>query len=383
MVETGVPMTERIFRFFAEHKPETPCLVVDLEVVEENFRRLRGTLPLARIYYAVKANPAREILSRLDRLGACFDAASIYEIERCLEIGADPARLSFGNTIKKASHIARAYALGVRLFAFDSEAELEKLAQAAPGAKVYCRFLMTGKGADWPLSEKFGCAPSMVTPLLRLAGARGLDAYGVSFHVGSQQRDLGQWDIAVETAAAIFQQLAAEGIELRMINIGGGFPARYRAEAPTIDSHGQAIMGAMTRHFGNRLPIIIAEPGRCIPGDAGVIQSEVVLVARKSADAVRRWVYLDIGKFGGLAEVMDEAIQYRLRTPHDGRPCGPVVIAGPTCDEVDVLYDKAGYELPLDLKAGDRVEILSAGAYTASYCTVGFNGFPPLREFYI
>ncbi len=376
-------MTERISRFFAEQRPETPCLVVDLDRVEENFRRLRRTLPLARIYYAVKANPAREVLSRLHRLDACFDAASIYEIERCLEIGASPEHISFGNTIKKEADIARAYALGVRLFAFDSAAELDKLARAAPVAKVYCRFLMTGAGADWPLSEKFGCKPAMVAALLRRARDKGLEAHGVSFHVGSQQRDLGQWDIAVETSASIFQELAAEGIELGMVNIGGGFPARYRVEAPTIDSYGRAIMAAMTRHFGNRLPMIIAEPGRYIPGDAGVIQSEVVLVARKSDDSVRRWVYLDIGKFGGLAEVMDEAIRYRLRTPHDGKPCGPVVIAGPTCDEVDVLYDKAGYELPLDLEIGDRVEILSAGAYTASYCTVGFNGFPPLREYYI
>jgi len=376
-------MTERISRFFAEQSPETPCLVVDLDVVEENFRRLRRALPLARIYYAVKANPAREILTRLHRLGACFDAASIYEVERCLEIGVTPDRISFGNTIKKAAHIARAYALGVRLFAFDSEAELEKLARAAPGARVYCRFLMSGEGADWPLSEKFGCQSPMVAPLLRMARDRGLDPHGVSFHVGSQQRDLNQWDIAVAKAAAIFQELADEGIELRMVNIGGGFPARYRAEAPSIDRHSRAIMGAMTRHFGNRLPIIVAEPGRYIPGDAGVIQSEVVLISRKSGVDGKRWVYLDIGKFGGLAEVMDEAIQYRLRTPHDGGPCGPVVVAGPTCDEVDVLYDKSGYELPLDLKVGDRVEILSAGAYTASYCTVGFNGFPPLREFYI
>jgi len=376
-------MTERISRFFAEQRPETPCLVVDLDMVEENFRRLRRALPLARIYYAVKANPAREVLTRLYRLGACFDTASIYEVERCLEVGARPERLSFGNTIKKEAHIARAYALGVRMFAFDSAAELDKLARAAPGAKVYCRFLMTGAGADWPLSEKFGCKPSMVASLLRMARAKGLDPHGVSFHVGSQQRDLEQWDIAVETAAGIFDELAGDGIELKMVNIGGGFPARYRAEAPTIDSHSRAIMGAMTKHFGNRLPIIVAEPGRYIPGDAGVIQSEVVLIAHKAEGAARRWVYLDIGKFGGLAEVMGEAIQYRLRTPHDGKPCGPVVVAGPTCDEVDVLYDKAGYELPLDLAVGDRVEILSAGAYTASYCTVGFNGFPPLREFYI
>ena len=91
----------------------------------------------------------------------------------------------------------------------------------------------------------------------------------------------------------------------------------------------------------------------------------------------------DVGRFGGLPEVIDEAIKYRIRTPRDGGPTGPVILAGPTCDEVDMLYDKSGYELPLDLAVGDRLEILSAGAYTASYSSVGFNGFPPLREYYI
>ena len=376
-------MTDKIFRFFAEKRPETPCLVVDLDVVADNFRRLRESLPLAQIYYAVKANPAPEIITLLARLGSSFDTASIYEIERCLKFGAKPEQISFGSTIKKQAHIARAYALGVRMFAFDSEAEVEKLATAAPGARVYCRFLMTGAGADWPLSEKFGCEPAMAIELLGRARDKGLVPHGVSFHVGSQQRDLGQWDIALKKASGIFQDLAGKGIELKMINLGGGFPARYRSPIPAVERYSQAIMESVTRYFGNGLPIMIAEPGRYLPGDAGVIQAEVVLIAKKHFGDTRRWVYLDIGKFGGLAEVMGEAIQYRIRTPYNGGATGPVVLAGPTCDEVDVLYDKAGYELPLDLKVGDKIEILSAGAYTTTYCSVGFNGFPPLKEYYI
>lgn len=376
-------MSEKITRFLAEHAPATPCLVVDLEIVAENYARLRAALPPAAIYYAVKANPAPQILALLDREGSCFDAASVYEIDSCLAAGAPPERISFGNTIKKQAHIARAFDLGVRLFAFDSDAELEKLAVAAPGARVYCRFLMSGDGADWPLSEKFGCDPRVAARLLVRAAELGLKPSGVSFHVGSQQRDVGQWDIALGIAADIFAAVAASGIELDMVNIGGGFPARYRAPNPPLAGYATAIMAAMTRHFGNRLPAMIAEPGRCLPGDAGVIQTEVVLISRKSDTAERRWVYLDIGRFGGLVEVMDESIEYRIRTPHSGGPTGPVVIAGPTCDEVDVLYDAAGYELPLELAVGDKLEIVSAGAYTASYCSVGFNGFPPLREYYI
>src|SRR5215471_19807768 len=214
-------MTERIARFLAEHSPETPCLVVDLDVIAEAYDRLQRYLPLARIYYAVKANPAAEIVAMLDRKGANFDVASRGEIELCLASGIAPERLSFGNTIKKEKDIAFAYQAGLRTFAFDSAHELDKLARSAPGAGVFCRILVACEGADWPLSRKFGCAPEMAIDLLRKARDLGLDPYGVSFHVGSQQTDLGQWDGAVGTAASMFSLLAEADINLRMVNIGG------------------------------------------------------------------------------------------------------------------------------------------------------------------
>ena len=128
---------------------------------------------------------------------------------------------------------------------------------------------------------------------------------------------------------------------------------------------------------------VMVEPGRYLVADAGVLRSEVVLVSRRSPADSERWIYLDCGKFHGLAETMDEAIRYRLRTPHDGQTSGPVVLAGPTCDSADVLYEKSAYELPLALAEGDMVDILSAGAYTTTYSSVGFNGFPPLQEHYV
>jgi ornithine decarboxylase len=373
----------KIDRFLADRQPETPCLVVDLDAVAEAYRLLAYHLPLARIFYAVKANPAPEVVSRLEGLGSSFDVASRGEIDLCLGLGAPPARISFGNTIKKERDIAYAYGRGIRLFAFDSEAELAKLARAAPGARVFCRILVDCDGAEWPLSRKFGCAPEMALGLLRRARDLGLDAYGVSFHVGSQQTDLGQWDSAVGRAARMFSALAKSDINLRMVNIGGGFPARYDREVPEVARYAQAVMAAITRHFGNDLPEIIVEPGRSIVGDAGMIQSEVVLISRKSETDEKRWVYLDIGKFGGLAETMDESIRYRITTPADGGPCGPVVLAGPTCDSADILYETADYRLPLDLAVGDRVTIHSAGAYTSTYSSVGFNGFPPLKTYCI
>jgi ornithine decarboxylase len=374
-------MTAKISRFLAEVQPQTPCLVVDLDVVEQSYLTLHEVLPLARIFYAVKANPAAEILERLCGLGSSFDTASRGEIEMCLKAGADADHISFGNTIKKQRDIAFAYEAGVRLFAFDSAAELEKLAESAPGSKVFCRILVECEGAEWPLSRKFGCAPEMAVDLLEQAKHLGLDPYGVSFHVGSQQTDLGQWDAAVGRAAHMFSILAERDIALRMVNIGGGFPAHYSQGVEPIERYAAAVMAAITKYFGNDLPDIIVEPGRSMVGDAGIIQSEVVLISQKEATEDKRWVYLDVGKFSGLAETMDEAIKYVIRTPRDGGLAAPVVLAGPTCDSADILYEKTEYKMPVDLKIGDKVEILATGAYTSTYSSVCFNGFDPLPTY--
>ena len=375
-------MTPKIARFLDVAAPATPCLVVDVDRVEENFRVLRGALPLAHIYYAVKANPAQVVLERLVGLGSSFDAASIEEIEMCLAAGADPRRISFGNTIKKASAIARAHAHGVPVFAFDSDGELDKLARHAPGAQVYCRLLVENKGADWPLSRKFGTTVEHARDLMIRAMAMGLDPCGLSFHVGSQQVETDAYEAAIGTVAMLFTDLANAGVDVRMVNCGGGFPVRYRDEVPGIDGFAGAIMRAMTQHFGNALPEILVEPGRFIVGDAGVVRSEVVLVSRRGNDPVR-WVYLDIGRFGGLAETEGEAIKYRIATPHDGEADGPVAIAGPTCDGADILYERSNYRLPLALGTGDVVTLEATGAYVSTYASQRFNGFAPLAEHYV
>ncbi|MDF3075362.1 MAG: ldc 2 [Alphaproteobacteria bacterium] len=372
-------MTDRILNYLKENDVETPVLIMDLDAVEQNFRQLRDYLPLARIFYAVKANPAPQVVDRLFNLGSSFDTASRGEIELCMSQGVKAADISFGNTIKKEKDIAWAYGKGVRLFAFDSEAELQKLAKVAPGARVFCRVLVDCGGAEWPLSKKFGCSPEMARDLLIKAKKAGLDPYGLSFHVGSQQTDLEQWDRALGRTSQLFFALQEDGVELKMINLGGGLPARYRSEVAGVKEYALAIMRAMTKHFGNDLPEMIIEPGRSMVGDAGVIQSEVVLISKKDAADKKRWVYLDIGKFGGMAETMDEAIKYRFRTKLDGRKSGPVIIAGPTCDSADILYEKTEYKMPMELKVGDKVEILATGAYTSSYSSVNFNGFAPLK----
>ena len=376
-------MTPKIARFLVDCQPATPCLVVDIDRVESNFRALRDALPLARIYYAVKANPARQVLERLVRLDSSFDAAGFEEVEACLAAGAHPDAISFGNTIKKVSAIRSAHAVGVSLFAFDSAEELDKLARHAPGARVYCRILVENTGADWPLSRKFGTTVEHARALMLRAGELGLDPYGLSFHVGSQQTSTASYAAAIGRVGMLFTDLRDAGVNLRMINLGGGFPVRYRDVVPELDQFGLAIMGAMTRAFGNALPEMLIEPGRCIVGDAGVVSAEVVLVSRRDVSDPVRWVYLDIGRFGGLAETEGEAIKYRIATPHDGTATGPVAIAGPTCDGADILYEKSNYRLPLALTHGDRIELLSAGAYVSTYASQGFNGFTPLAEHYV
>jgi ornithine decarboxylase len=376
-------MTERIREFLRKRREDGPCLVVDLDVVRDNYNAFAKALPDTRVFYAVKANPAPEVLSLLAKLGSCFDTASPAEIEMVLAAGATADRISYGNTIKKERDIARAYALGVRLYAVDCKAEADKVARAAPGSKVFCRILSDCVGAEWPLSRKFGCEPAMAVEVLEHALRLGLEPHGVSFHVGSQQRNQHAWDRALASAAAVFKECGERGINLTMVNLGGGFPTKYTKNVPSVKTYGNAIFRSLRKHFGNRIPETIIEPGRGMVGSAGVIEAEVVLVSKKSEEDDVRWVYLDIGKFGGLAETMDESIRYPIKTPRDGAETSPCVLAGPTCDSADVLYEKEPYMLPVSLEIGDKGLIEGTGAYTATYSSVALNGFSPLKTYHI
>jgi len=379
------PSREKIEKFIAENGLKTPYLIVDLDVVENNYRALRRTLPMAQVYYAVKANPAPEVVKRLVGLGSSFDVASPAEVELVLNAGATPEYISFGNTIKKEDDIRWAYDYGVRMFAFDSEAELQKLARSAPGSRVFCRLLVSCEGADWPLSRKFGCEIDMARDLLIKARELGLEPYGVSFHVGSQQTRLDQWNDALTQTAWLFKALKESAdIDLKMVNIGGGLPAHYSDSVASVGSYAAAITKALTAHFSENMPHIITEPGRSLVGDSGVLDAEIVLISKKSySEDDARWVYLDIGKFGGLAETLDEAIKYRLEPLGRKGQTGPVIIAGPSCDSADILYEKFKYQLPQSLQVGDKLRIHATGAYTASYASVGFNGFAPLPTYCI
>ena len=370
-------LPSRAERFALEQAFDKPTLVIDTDAVARNFHALAAGLGHAAIHYAVKANPEPAVLSRLIAEGCHFDAASRGEIALCLSLGAHPDHISFGNTVKKAADIAFAHQAGITLFAADAEEELEKIAIHAPGAQVYIRILVEASQADWPLSRKFGCAPRMAVAMFDHARALGLKPVGLSFHVGSQTRESAMWGPTLDAVALAWRALLDAGHSPDLLNIGGGFPAFYGDPIEHPTAYAASVMAQVEERFG-AIARVMAEPGRGMVADAGVIACEVMLVSRKDADDMHRWVYLDIGKFSGLAETIDEAIRYQLVTSRDGEPTGPCILAGPSCDSFDVLYEKRPVALPLGLASGDRVIIRNTGAYTSSYSSVGFNGFPPL-----
>ena len=367
---------------------ETPFLIVDLSRITTKYNEMVELFRKAKTHYAMKASPAVEVINLLANLGSNFDCASIYELDRVLDCGVAASRISYGNTIKKAAHVKYAYDKGVRLYATDSEADLKNIAEQAPGSNIFVRILVQGsETAEWPLSRKFGCHPNMAIDLLIQARELGLVPYGISFHVGSQQRDVAAWDDALTKVKYMFDwMLHEEDIKLKMINIGGGFPTNYISEINPIQVYAKEIERYLTDDYSAEdMPEIIIEPGRSLVGGSGVLVSDVVLISRKTHTDLVRWVYTDVGLFQGLIETLGEAIKYPIYTPkmETSISKGTVVLAGPTCDSTDIMYEEAGYQLPQELEIGDKIYWLTTGAYTNSYSSVEFNGFPPLEVVYM
>lgn len=355
--------------------PATPYLALDVAAAVRRYGELAAAFGPHAVHYAVKANPHPALVGALAAADGRFDVASAGEVDLCLAAGAQPDALVYSNPMKRRSEIDHTWRSGVRLFAADSPDELHKLASTAPGADVLVRLSTSGAGSDWPLSGKFGCAPSEAYELLLLADRLGLGAAGVAFHVGSQQREPRRWDRPLEATAEVFRRLRSHGVRPWVVDVGGGLPADHEGGHPPLPVYLDRILRGFAQHFPVRPPRLVVEPGRSVVGDAGTLVSTVLGVTRRGG---RRWVYLDAGVYSGLVEALGEAIRYRLRTAYDGAELGPAVLAGPTCDSVDVLYERTPVLLPLVLAEGDEVRFHAAGAYTATYSSVGFNGFAPL-----
>lgn len=370
--------TQHIRDYIAARTYDEPTLVLSTANLSSNYSKFRVGLPDADVHYAVKANPHPAVLRGLAEFGSGFDAASYREIAQCLSAGADPTKISFGNTVKLPEDITAAYEYGVDLFAADAEEELRKIARCAPRTAVYIRLLVGSTEAEWPLSRKFGCSSSMAIPLMRYASELGLRPLGFSFHVGSQTRHPHMWLDTLDLVQSVWQHAQDEGFEPSLLNLGGGFPSFYGSEVTEPVEYGRQLTAAVRDRFSGVERLMI-EPGRGMAANLGCIAAKCLLVSRKTEGDPIRWVYLNVGRFSGLAETEQEAIKYRFSFPgKDEQELSDCIVAGPTCDSADVLYEKTPVPMPFSLQCGDPVVIDNCGAYTMTYSSVEFNGFRPL-----
>jgi ornithine decarboxylase len=353
----------------------TPFLIVDCAMVEQRYSQLRRALAGFDVFYAVKCNPSNGILGTLATLGAGFEIASAPELDLVRAAGADPADVLYSNTVKPPAHVRAAWAAGVRRFAVDSEPELAKIAAHAPGAAVYVRVAVEDRHSLFPLSKKFGVPVDEGCRLLVRAAELGLQPYGMTFHVGSQCTDPRAWRRAVHQCGVAMAELARRRIRLEMLDLGGGFPARYVDPVPGLDEIAPVITSAVER-LPYRPTLLCVEPGRFLVAESGVLAATVIGVNDRGG---QRWAHLDVGGYNGLMEALQTGGRWRFplltsRADHHRVPHQPFTVTGPTCDSSDtVFYDAM---LPATLAEGDRVYVGSTGAYTVSYAS-HFNGFPP------
>lgn len=355
------------------HVP-TPSLILSPARAIENFKAIQRAFPHAIVGYAMKSNPHPSLLTALSRVeGAWFEVASQAEIQSLMDIGVTGDRIFFSNPVKHPAHIRFAVQHGIRLFACDSESEVEKLAQCNDQAhllEVYVRMTVTHQGALWPLTHKFGVESRRAVELLKLAKARGLKPVGLAFHVGSQCVRPDTWADALREIAPAWKMAREAGIPLDLIDLGGGFPAPYTGSVPKPSEIAEAVKPVMKECVPGAKRVFL-EPGRGVCGDAADMVLEITGLAERPDG--QTWLYVDGGYFSGLYEIPDgirPAVQPVIR---DARPLGihTYRLAGPTCDSLDTLFEMRS---PVELKVGDRLVLKTSGAYVYSVGSP-FNGF--------
>ena len=354
----------------------SPIYLVSRKKILENYRLLDDSLPAVQLFYAVKANPQAEILSTLAGIGAGFDVASRGEIMAAVAAGANPhADLIFADTVKDPKQIAYAHGIGLDDFTFDNPSEITQLARHAPGSYAHLRIAVSNEGAVAHLSHKFGARPDQAVELLRAARDGGLKPRGIAFHVGSQCLQPQRYVEALDTTRRIFDEATAAGIELESVDIGGGFPVRYEDEDIDIAGTGAIIDTHFNKLFGPDVRLV-AEPGRAVVGDAVCLVTKVISEAERDG---RDWLYFDDGTYGSFLEVLLYRMRFPMKTNTAG-PAHPYVLAGPTCDCIDIFSrDRQGEVCTVDLPEmhlDDLLVVGSMGAYSFSEAT-RFNGFEP------
>ena len=360
----------------------TPYLVTDLDTVAHRHAAFTRALPGVRTFYAMKCNPSPEILTTLAARGAGFEIASLGELRALQRLGIDPAGVLYSNPVKPPAHIAAAHAAGLWRFSFDSPNELAKIAGHAPGAAVYVRLRVDDEASVFPLSRKFGAEAADAYDLMLLARRLGLRPYGITFHVGSQCGNTEAWRAAVGAAGRLMTRLRAAGVEIAMLDIGGGFPARYVHDVPAVEAIGAAVLPALADLLPYRPELLAAEPGRHLVAESAVLATGIIGRERRGDE---NWLFADVGAYNGMMETLQTANgwDYPLWTSVPGHadvPHLPFTVTGPSCDSSDTMF--TGVALPATVGVGDTLYIGSAGAYTLSYASA-FNGFPPPAPLYV
>jgi ornithine decarboxylase len=354
-------------KLVAEHG--TPTLFLSQSRLRESFRSLSYALPGVELFYAVKSNAQPEILSILAREGSLFDVCTNGEIDIIKGCGIDAKKCMHTHPIKRDSDIRYALDFGVNLFVVDNEFELEKFVPYADRAKLLVRMSIQNPTCVVNLSHKFGCAPTQTFSLIAHAHSMGLTVAGISFHVGSQNESPLKYIEALDFCRDICRKAALSGITLDIIDIGGGFPINYLNPVLPVQRFCQPINEYLERYFSKYR--IIAEPGRVLSGPSMVLAAKVV---GKSLRSGVWWYYLDEGVYGSFSGKIYDHAEYPLLVPRSGETFNSV-LAGPTCDSIDVLYENIA--LP-NLQIGDVLLFDSMGAYTTASAS-NFNGFPKAK----
>ena len=343
----------------------TPLLVLSLEHVERNYAFLAENLPGAKLYYAVKANPNEGIIRKLAELGSYFDVASDGEMRFLTEMGIAPERMVYANPVKTPSGLRVAKETGVNKFTFDSESEIGKMAKAIPGGSVLLRVRVDNPRALDDLNKKFGAHPDDVLHLLELARQQGLDVAGLCFHVGSQSHSSDAYLAAIKTCRRLFDEAQDAGFNMRILDIGGGFPIQTITETIDITAMFQDIREALAQYFPETE--IWAEPGRFMCGTVSNLITSVIGTQYRDS---KQWYFLDEGLYGTFSGVIFDHWDFELETYKDDEKI-PATFAGPSCDSLDIMFHD---KLTAPLNIGDLILVPNCGAYTSASATV-FNGF--------
>jgi len=345
---------------------ETPLLVLSIDQIEKNYCFLQSHLPRVKIHYAMKANPDLRILESLAELGSNFDVASDGEIRTLAELGIDGSRLIYANPIKTSCGFRACADAGVRRMTFDSFSEIQKIASACPGATVLLRLRIDNARAHVDLNKKFGAPRENALTLIKAARAAGLNAAGIAFHVGSQTIMAEPYLEALDITREIFEEAKAEGIELNILDIGGGMPI----PEPKVRFNLSAILSQINARLDEDFPDteIWAEPGRYMCGTAVNLITSVIGVNERNGQT---WYFLDDGIYGTFSGVIFDQWDFKLISFKDGVKKHQATFAGPSCDSLDIMFRG---KLTEPLEVGDLLLVPLCGAYTSASATT-FNGF--------